>query len=263
MEIIITRIVETLILPPGIIIVLLALGLLLSRRHGYAAVVLILIGTASLYALSIPVTAHALMQSLEIYPALQAKDLRDNGAQAIVVLGNGRYANAPEYLGDTVTALGLERLRYAVRLHKETGLPLLLSGGSPLNEDVSEALLMKQVLSEDYAITAGWAEQQSGTTAQNAFFTKNLLNEKGITHIYLVTHAWHMPRAVKIFEQAGLKVTPAPTRFYSVNSEETQGILGWLPGAKSLAESSLALHEWIGSVWYSLRYRDSVAEVSK
>jgi uncharacterized SAM-binding protein YcdF (DUF218 family) len=263
MEILITRSIEALLLPPGSSILLLVLGLLLSRRRGTLAVFLIAFGTLSLYVLSLPVTAQALLSSLETYPALQAKDLRGSGAQAIVVLGTRRYANAPEYLGDTVAGAGLERLRYAVRLHKETGLPLVLSGGSPLNEDVSEALLMKQALLEDYGISAGWAEQHSPNTAQNAFFTKHLLDEKGIKHIYLVTHAWHMRRALKSFEEAGLEVTPAPTRFYSTRTEDIKGLQAWLPRATALEESSLVLHEYLGSVWYSVRYAGASAKLTK
>lgn len=253
MEILITRGIESLILPPGGVIVLLILGLLLIRRHRYGATLVTALALLGLYTLGLPVTAHKLVRSLEIYPALQAEDIRNSPAQAIVVLGAGRYPEAPEYGGDTIASSGLERVRYAAHLHKLTGLPLVVSGGSPLGEALPEAVLMQRSLVNDFHVTAVWTEDQSRTTAENAFFTKALLDKKGIRHAYLVTHAWHMPRAVRIFEQAGLTVTAAPTLFSP--AQDRPGWLDWLPSADALQDSTMALHEKLGLLWYRIRHR--------
>jgi len=53
-----------------------------------------------------------------------------SSAQAIVVLGGGTRRNAPEYGGDTLGALTLERLRYGTVVARVTHLPMLLSGGA-------------------------------------------------------------------------------------------------------------------------------------
>lgn len=254
MEILFTRSLEALLFPPASIIVLLMVGLLLLRHHRRWALAVMWFAIVSLYVLSLPLTAHVLTQSLETYPALQAHDLKNNPAQAIVVLGSGRYADAPEYGGDTVSTGGLERLRYAVHLHKLTGLPLVVSGGSPFGEPVPEAALMAQSLIKDFQVTEVWLEDESRTTAENAFFTKALLEKKGIHHVYLVTHAWHMPRAVRIFEQAGVSVTAAPSMFSSVESGDAV-LLEWLPNAGALKKTCLALHEMLGAMWYQLRHR--------
>ncbi|MDO9371091.1 MAG: YdcF family protein [Gammaproteobacteria bacterium] len=256
MEILITRSLETLLFPPASIIVLLVVGLLLLLLHRQRrwALAVMWFAIVSLYVLSLPSTAHVLTQSLEIYPALQAHDLKNNAAQAIVVLGAGRYPDAPEYGGDTVSTGGLERLRYAVHLHRLTGLPLVVSGGSPFGEPVPEAVLMKESLVNDFQITAVWLEDQSHTTAENAFLTKALLDKHGIHHIYLVTHAWHMSRAVRIFEQTGLAITPAPSMFSSVESGNAV-LLKWLPNADALKKTCRALHEKLGLWWYQLRHR--------
>ena len=259
MEILITRSLETLLFPPASIIVLLVTGLLLLRRHRRLALSVIWLGITSLYVLSMPSTAHWLTQSLEVYPALQAHDLKSNPAQAIVVLGSGRYASPPEYGGDTVSTGGLERLRYAVHLHKLTGLPLVVSGGSPFGEPVPEAVLMKDSLVNDFQVTDVWLEDQSRTTAENAFLTKALLDKRGIHHVYLVTHAWHMLRAVRIFEQAGLAVTPAPSMFSSAESGHAV-LLEWLPSAGALKKTCLALHEKLGLWWYLVRHRTGKAD---
>lgn len=256
MEILITRSIESLILPPGGVIVLLIMGLLLIRRHWRGAATLVALALLGLYTLSLPLTADKLVRSLEVYPALQAQDLRNSPAQAIVVLGAGRYPDAPEYGGDTLSSSGLERVRYAAHLHKLTGLPVVVSGGSPMGEAIPEALLMQASLINDFHVTAVWIEDQGRTTAENAFFSQALLDKKGIRHTYLVTHAWHMPRAVGIFRQSGLAVTPAPSIF---TTERNRAWLDWLPDAGALHDTSLALHEKLGLLWYRIRHRTDAA----
>lgn len=253
MEILLTRSIESLILPPGGVIVLLIMGLLLIRRHWYGATLVTALALLGLYTLSLPITAHKLVRSLEVYPALQAQDLKNSTAQVIVVLGAGRYTDAPEYGGDTLASSGLERVRYAAHLHKLTGLPIVVTGGSPMGEAIPEAVLMQTSLISDFHVSDVWIEDQSRTTAENAFFTQALLAKKGIRHAYIVTHAWHMPRAVRIFEQAGLAVTAAPTLFSSAQGRT--GWLDWLPSAGALQGSSMALHEKLGLLWYRIRHR--------
>ena len=50
-------------------------------------------------------------------------------AKAVVILGGGVRRNAPEYGGDTLATLTLERVRYGARVARLTGLPVLVSGG--------------------------------------------------------------------------------------------------------------------------------------
>ncbi|HLA75927.1 MAG TPA: YdcF family protein [Gammaproteobacteria bacterium] len=255
MEILITRSIENLIFPPGSIIVLIVLGLLVVNRHKRAASTLFALAGLGLYALSIPVTGQLLLRSLETsYPALTPQDLQPGRAQAIVVLGAGRYPKAPEYGGDTLADAGLERVRYGAYLHKLTGLPIIVTGGDPLKQGSSEASIMRRVLLDDYQISQVWTEDDSRTTGENALFTKTLLDKHGIKHVYLITQAWHMPRAVRIFQKAGVQVVPAPTRFLTARSRKDMDILDWLPNAGALRDSMMALHELLGSVWYRIRY---------
>ncbi|MEO5573237.1 MAG: YdcF family protein [Gammaproteobacteria bacterium] len=282
MEILITRSLAGMLLLPGIFILLMAGSLLLLfraarattqasyfnqqalttaadkmsarsrilRRIAITCFALVLLG---LYVFSIPATARALMGLVETYPALTAQDIKTSSAQAIVILGAGRYT-APEYDGFALSPLALERLRYGAYLHRQTGLPLVLSGGDPFHEGISEAALMQQALLDDFKIRQAMTEDKSTTTAENAFFTKKLLAAQGINRVYLVTHAAHMPRAVRMFKQAGIKVTPAPLHFLSLPSGDNRGLLGWMPSARYFERSNAALHELLGGVWYSLRY---------
>jgi uncharacterized SAM-binding protein YcdF (DUF218 family) len=70
-----------------------------------------------------------------------------------------------------------------------------------------------------------------------------------VSRVLLVTHAWHMPRAVRSFAAAGITVTPAPTFFH----REPLTPLDFLPRPEGLLASRHAMHEWIGLIWYALR----------
>ena len=88
---------------------------------------------------------------------------------------------------------------------------------------------------------------RSTNTMENAAYSAQVLQEAGIRKIYLVTHAWHMPRAVLAFEKAGLEVIPAPTAFVSRSDGQLQD---FLPSASALQLTYYAIHEWLGILWY-------------
>ncbi len=244
----ITNIVAALLLPPLSLIVLLALGMaLLTGRHAVAGKRLVWLAIVMLYLLGTPFLGRGLLATLEPAPPLH--DLGD--AQAIVVLGGGVYHDAPEYAGDNVKSATLERLRYAARLQRLTGLPLLASGGSPEGGE-AESLAMRKALRTDFGLDARWIETASTNTVKNALYTRKILAPLGINRILLVTHAWHMRRARAAFENAGFNVIPAPTIFAK---DHALSALDFLPSAQGLLKSRTALHEWLGILWYRLRTR--------
>jgi uncharacterized SAM-binding protein YcdF (DUF218 family) len=189
-----------------------------------------------------------LLQSLEGEPYVT--DTKRPLADAIVVLGGGTYFNAPEYGGDTVSKETLERLRFAAKLQRETGKPILVTGGSPQGNNSSEAGQMKQVLEQEFKVPVQWTEGTSDNTQENANLSRRMLQQSGITRIYLVTHAWHMPRSVLAFQAAGFQVVPAPTAY---TTRFKTGLLDFLPNAKALHDSRIFMHELIGSLWYQLK----------
>ncbi|GAB6068584.1 YdcF family protein [Methylothermus subterraneus] len=238
------RLLETLVLPPASLLFLAGIGLGLRRR------VLTLIALTLLYLAATPWVSRWLAAKLEVYPPLDPNRLPT--AQAIVVLGAMRYHQAPEYGGDTVAGLGLERLRYAAWLKRRTGLPILASGGRPLGESKAEAELMQEVLQE-FGTPATWLETQSRNTFENAKHSAVILKRQGIKTIFLVTSAFHLPRAVEAFTYQGLGVIPAGTRFTRPGPLES-GLWAWLPSPSALCRTHLALHEIFGRLWYRLRY---------
>lgn len=240
------NIIAVFLMPPLDLLVLLCIGTgLLATREAVTGKRLIWLSVGLLYLVSTPIAGQHLLGSLQ--NSYRAPNFAN--AQAIVVLGAGVYHDAPEYEGDTVGAYALERLRYAARLHRMTGLPVLASGGSP-EGGTAESLAMWDALRKDFGVETRWVEITSRNTLENARHSRAILQPYGIDRILLVTHAWHMRRAQSVFEQAGFHVIPAPTAFIT---RQPWSALDFLPSAQGLMQSRLALHEWLGIVWYRLR----------
>jgi uncharacterized SAM-binding protein YcdF (DUF218 family) len=243
---------EMLAFPPGLNVVIGVVGMMLWLRWRRAAAILLLGDLALLYLLSLPVTATTLMSVLQPYPALQPQMINKLRAQAIVVLGAGRYRDAPEYGGDTVSPFELVRLRYAVHLYRLSHLPLVLVGGASSAEQgrTPESVLMKKTATEDFGVPVTWTEEHSRTTAENAANVAVWLRKQGIQRVFLVTHAWHMPRALWAFQHSGIHAIPAPTGF--IRASDNKDDYPWLPSAHAQYHIRLALHEIVGILWYRI-----------
>ncbi len=240
-------IIKALVLPPGGILVLAAIGLALRRARPRLGTALLVAAWVLLALLSIPVCSSWLASTLE-----RAKPVDVLGpatkAEAIVILSGDVYPSAPEYGGkDTIGLLTLMRLRYGAWLHRKTGLPMLVTGGRlqkgyrPLGE------MMAETLEEEFALKARWVESESRNTLANARDSARLLRESGVSRILLVTSATHIPRAKAAFEAQGLEVIPAPT---GIAHEGHVRLGDFIPRTSALQESTFALHEWLGRAWY-------------
>ena len=248
-EWLVTNFLSAWLLPPLDLIAVIALGLALALKRPRLGLALSGIGLAALATLCTPFAGHLLISSLETIPALGSAERRESGAGAIVILGAGRRI-APEYGGHTVSDGALVRIRYGARLARETGLPILVTGGKPAGGDISEAQVMAETLDQDFGIQARWQESESINTIQNAQFSAKILADAGIKRVILVTDASHMRRSIARFHAAGLVVVPAPTAFHI----STRFMLfDFLPSTRGLLLSSRALHEWVGILVSRLR----------
>ncbi|MGH8671679.1 MAG: YdcF family protein [Burkholderiales bacterium] len=240
------KILSALLLPPLNLIVLGVAGLALLKRRPVLGKTLLTLTLGLLYLFSTPLFSSALRAGIESQPLATL----DTDAGAIVVLGGGTYPFAPEYGGDTVNRFTLERLRYAARLYAKTGKPILVSGGNPLGYAKSEGAAMREALEGDFGVPVKWVEEHSRNTWENARLSAPLLARAGVKKIYLVTHAWHMTRALSAFENTGLKVIPAGTGFATHTDVNA---LDFLPSAMAFSDTYLAMHEALGLLWYKLR----------
>lgn len=152
-------------------------------------------------------------------------------AQVIVVLTGGDLKN-----------------QEAARLYSATGLPVLASGGD------REAAIIKKQLERDFHVPVRWTEENSLNTEENAIFTAQILAGEKIQTIILVTHALHMRRAQRMFEDRGLEVIPAPTDFSAHPPLEWRN---FLPSAEGKKLTKSAFHEILGLVWYRVRQMGS------
>ena len=241
-----THLIGACLLPPLNLILLGGLGLLLLRSRPRLGRRLIALSFLLLYVISTPFVSDWALKKFEgsyIPPS--------GNAGAIVVLGGGTYFHAPEYDGkNTVNRWVLERLRYAAHLYRITGKPVLVTGGHPLGNPDSEASQMKAVLVDDFHIPVAWTENDSNNTEENAAKSFAILKRQNIRAVYLVTQAWHMPRAARLFRHAGFAVIPAPVGF--ATSYKT-GLLSFVPSSGSLTQSKILLHELIGIAWFELK----------
>lgn len=253
---------RTAVADPVVLVLLLllgGLGLSLFRRR--LGGVLLVAGIAALYLLAIPLVSERLLRMAETPSASPPAAVAPSGAtqapqpslvpRAIVVLGAGGYERAPEYQGDTVDAVSLERIRYGARLQRQTGLPILVTGAGRATP-VAES--MRRALVEDFGVPVRWVERDARTTHENAEKSAAMLRAEGIDTIYLVTHAVHMRRSRESFERAGLAVVPAATLFTVTDPASRSVLRELVPRAPTLARSSHALREFVGRLWYRLAY---------
>ena len=235
------KIVSALILPPTSVILLAFVGLWLSRTHPKSGRALATLSLVTLLILSLPVSGNALLQSLETTPPISESQLKD--VQAIVILGGGNNIHAPEFrYEDTVNRWTLQRLRYGAHLQQQTNKPILVTGGAPFGGR-AEADAMAEALQRDFHAKDTWIENQSKDTVENAAYSAAILKQHDVKRIALISQAWHLPRAIKLFEQQGLTVYPAPTGY---TNEDNEPIIRWLPKASALDKSSIALKEYLG-----------------
>lgn len=242
-------IVKSIILPPGILLILLLLCIYTYFKNRKKFIVLSLSTILLLYLFSTPVFSRYLSSIIEPDIAIDLEEIKNSDAEVIIVLGCNRQANAPEFNGDdTVSACTLVRLRYAAILHKLTQLPILVSGGSVFEETESEASLMQEVLINEFGVSVEWIENKSLNTLENAKFVAELLQYNNINKGLLVTHAIHMSRAQFAFREHGINTYPAATYFYS-RRDHKPFYFDFLPTIQAFYISNMTLYEILGYLW--------------
>ena len=242
-----TYLAGAVIVPPVSLILLALLGLALRRRRPRLGLSLSAGSLLALLVLSLPATAYSLMAAIESPPLRDTRRLQD--AQAIVILGGGVARAAPEWGGDTINLFTLQRVRYGAWLARRSALPVLVTVAAPDDARPGEAALMRAALSDEFGVAVRWFDERARTTAGNAREAAALLRPDGITRVLLVTSAFHMPRAQRVFERAGLQVIAAPTGYFGYVGGEFE----WphlVPSGEALRTSYVALREMAAGLMY-------------
>lgn len=237
-------------LPPGLFLALMLFSFLLIWK-GYKKIGKKLFSFTYIlfWLFCTPLFAQAFIDGLQKqYPPLEFEKKVKISNSAIVVLGSGveQAFEFPEQY--RVTDITLSRLHYAAYLHNKLQVPMIVSGGNHTNTAITEAEAMRTILQKDYNISVPIIEKESRNTLEESKLLAPIIKKNNIQTIYLVTHAWHMPRSILAFKSANITVIPAPMGFISLKSEST--LINLLPSLNALNTCAFALHEYIGIVWY-------------
>lgn len=239
-----------LIYPLTLCLLVVPIGLLLRRRWPRFGLLLCAGGLAWLLVWSLPYPTYWLGASLEQqYPQQEPADLPV--VDAIVILGGG--VRRDRY-GVNLYAAS-DRIWFGAKLFHAQRAPLvILSGGAAegSGSEFPEASAMASFI-EDLGVPeqALVLESESRTTRENAIDTLQILNQRGIHRILLVTSAQHMPRALATFQKLGIDAIPAPTDF-EASPPSGSTLLQWMPDSQLLDRSSRALKEYIGILAYRM-----------
>jgi uncharacterized SAM-binding protein YcdF (DUF218 family) len=244
---------SALLLPPVPLLVLILVGARLMFRRRLLAWLLILLGVAGIWLSCTSAVGNTLVHWLTQPPPVLTEsaiaEIKRSPRTAIVVLGGGRKLLAPEYGISTLHERSIERLRYGIWLSKETGLPLAFSGGvgHGAPPGPTEAEIATRVAEREFGRPLRWAEAESRDTRENATKTVALLRAQGIEHIVLVTHDYHMRRAMRNFQRAaeGSKISLLAAPMGLPRSKQLRAT-DWMPSNLYMEKTSLALHEWLG-----------------
>lgn len=235
-------------LPPSSLAWLALFALLvLDRRWGRRIAIVLLV---PLIILSMPIVPNMLLLALDVPAAAIPPDGPPNGPPpgAIVILSADvdRQAEPP---GADIGPLTLERERAGANLARRTDLPVLVTGGL-VTAPPPVGQMMAASMPKDFNVPVRWTEDRSATTWENAEFSVPMLKAAGITRVYLVTHAWHMRRAIVAFQHFGMDVVPAPVRMEPV---PRRSLGEFIPRSSAWAGSYFAMHEWVGLLFYLVR----------
>lgn len=261
MFVFLSKFLPTFVYPLGLTFLLVLAALVLRRRRRLQTAVLIFTALMLLIGGNRWVS-FALARSLE-WRYLPPNPVPQ--AEAIVVLGGGTESQQFPRPMVEVNSAG-DRVLYAAKLYKEGKAPaILLSGGNITwynSRTTTPAYEMDDLLQlMDIPSSALWLQPKSQNTHEDALYSSQMLKEKGIHRILLVTSAQHMMRSAALFKHEGIDVIPAPVD-YTVTQVGWDGLfspdpqaflVNLMPNVGALSLTSGVLKEYLGYWVYHLR----------
>jgi uncharacterized SAM-binding protein YcdF (DUF218 family) len=230
-------------------VVLLLLAVFRPRRRR----AFLLAGTAALLLFSNPWLANQAARAWEPPPA---------DAQGVYEVGIllGGFSDFEVVQPDSILPLNRAANRFAAALtlyHAGHLRHILVSGGTsritggyPAEAPEARRMLLQNGVPD----SAIWIESGSRNTMENALYTKRLLDSIAPAggRRLLITSAWHLPRASRCFEQAGLPCEGFGADYLSENRRANW--FQWLePDWEALLKWELLVKEWVGWVVYEAR----------
>jgi uncharacterized SAM-binding protein YcdF (DUF218 family) len=238
--------------PSNLLVTLVLVGLVLAaltrlRRSGLC---LAIVSTLGIFIIGLSPLATWVMYPLETqFPRFEHDREPVDG---IIILGGSLISDTTVLLGQADLNEAGERVLAAVelsRLYPEARI--LLSGGSGrlIEEAYSEAeatadVLVRLGVPRERMILEG----RSRNTHENAVFSLAMAEPAPGERWLLVTSAWHMPRSIGVFRQAGFDVTAYPVDFRTVASRNLS--VPFIAVSEGLRRFDVASREWVGLIVY-------------
>ncbi|GJL58446.1 MAG: membrane protein [Nitrospirales bacterium] len=240
--------------PLSLCIEIIACGILILcfSRKQYLGKVLVALGFILLVTSGYESVSGRIIRTLESqYPPINLSQVVPRGGLSntqesvkwIVVLASGIAGDATMPYQLRVSHHSRVRLMEGIRLHRRLpGSKIILTGGTGF-EGSPEATTMSRVAEELGVNRADMVlEVESRDTKDHPLYVRDIVHDEPFI---LVTSAFHMPRAVKLFEKQGLFPIPAPTgqwvppmQFWSVGN--------FFPSSSGVRLAELAYHEYMG-----------------
>jgi uncharacterized SAM-binding protein YcdF (DUF218 family) len=244
-------------IPSNLVIVLGLLGALLLRtRWARAGRRLAIASLLVLTIIGFSPLGNALMVPLE--QRFPAWDPAGGAPDGIVVLGGAVTPDVAAARNAVALNDAAERMTAAVELARRyPAARIIFSGGdSGLLYHGSESAAALRVF-DALGVAPGRVvtDDQSRNTMENALFTKRLALPKAGERWLLVTSAYHMPRAIGVFRQAGFAVEAYPVDWRTRGPQDRLRPFATL--GEGTRRTDTAAREWVGLAVYWLTGRSS------
>jgi uncharacterized SAM-binding protein YcdF (DUF218 family) len=248
-------------LPFSLALLVVGVCLLRAERRRRLGRALAAASAALLLLFSNKIASNALLRPLETrfppIPPLAPGGPLPAGLAAcryVIVLGGG-HTDMPGWApNDKLSTSALERITEAVRLLRALPSAGLIVSGPAQPGEPSHALVLAQT-AESLGVPAGRIQliDTAHDTEDESRAAKALVGDAPVA---LVTSAFHLPRAAALFRGAGVNLVPCPTDFQARFTPGFHwGEANW--DVESLERSTLAVREYIGLAWVTLRGKAS------
>lgn len=219
--------------------------LFVSRKQILAKALLIGGMLLALGAAWAPVADRLLGPLERHYPAL--RDMNEvQGIGHVVVLGGGHTSDGRLPETGQLSDASLARVVEGIRLYRSLENGQLVFTGGAVFDPVSHAQVMAKA-----AVSLGTDDEriilldQAMDTAGEVLAVRELLQKE---RFVLVTSASHMPRAMFLFQAAGMQPVAAPAD-YLVKDAGVSHPGDFFPSAAALRRTERALYEYLGLLW--------------
>lgn len=249
--------VGALLLPPLPLLLIGWLGWRFRPRRPAMAGLLVFLAVIGVWFSMSAVTGQWLERQWAVPAALSPAQVSDwrrslGGRKPVVlVLGSGTQRLAPEYGESHLPPRAMARLHYGLWLGRQLQAPVMVSGGSGRAQSPgpAEADIAARIAARDYGRPLRWLEPASSDTRENARRSLQMLHDQGITEVFVVTHGWHMRRAMRAFTEEATRTgftarfIPAPM---GIAADDDLPVLQWLPSPDGYARVHQSLREMLG-----------------